>query len=196
MKKTIINIIAVAAILIITQTCFAQTSFKTIDTITLSKHATSINAKAAGVAFITVGTEIYQNYYQTLTRAERQHWNGFVTYLERLHLKGSVKLDNRKLGLSERMFYDYNKTTGAAYDYKSFVTRVQQAIKSYRENALNQIRSGKAVFKGPDSLFMRGLSIVDGWAGSKTTTWRFPADSVVIYNRDGNIIGKKPNDTY
>lgn len=127
---------------------------------------------------------------QTLTRAERNYWNGFVTYLDSVGLRGSVKLDNHDL--SKQLFNQYSK---GAVDYTTFVTRVQTDLQAYRAKALQQIKAGKALFNGTDAEFMPGLSVIDGWAGSKTTAYKFPNEVVKVMN--GNKVDSlKHNNVY
>ncbi len=131
---------------------------------------------------------------QQLSRSERQIWNGFIEYLEAKNLRGSTKLDNHNI--SKQQFEAYCNANGLSLDYATYVKRVQAEISAYRLKALNQIRTGRAVFDGTDAEFMPGLSVVDGWAGSKTTNYKFPSDSVEILNSKGIKVGIKPNTTY
>lgn len=124
---------------------------------------------------------------QRLTSADRTYWNGYVNYLETKGLKGSALLDSRSTELSKKMFNTYSKEQGRTIDYTFFVTLVQVDIAEYRTKALSQIHSGKATFAGADSEFMSGLSVIDGWAGSKTTSYKFPSETVSITNVPNNL---------
>lgn len=128
---------------------------------------------------------------QHLTSDQRTYWNGYVTFLEAKGLKGSTLLDNKVLG--RYMFNQYSKGT---VNYTVFVTLVQADIAAYRANALKQIHEGKVTFGGKDEDFMKGLSIIDGWAGSRTTSYRFPSEVVIITNEIGKHIGTKINNLY
>lgn len=133
---------------------------------------------------------------QKLTSNERTFWNGFCKYVELNGMKGSKLLDNHDTAISKALFFDFNTLNGTHYDYTTFVTRVQVEISAYRAKALEQIHAGKATCNcTTDAEFMPGLSVIDGWAGSKTTSWYFPSDTVPVY-RNGVKAGTKPNNVY
>jgi len=131
-----------------------------------------------------------------LSPQDRNFWNGFVDYVEKKGLKGSPDLDKRDLGLSRKLFDEYAQSSDAPYSYEEFVPTVQQSISDYRNTAIQKARRGEIQIPGVDyvtnkttpvdvgdealkSMFMSGLSDVDGWAGSKTTSWRFPREAVL-----------------
>lgn len=133
---------------------------------------------------------------QKLTSNERTFWNGFCKYVELMGFKGSPQLDNHNKGISFVLFSNYCSLQQKQYDYTAFVTRVQIEISAYRAKSLEQIHAGKATCNcTTDSEFMPGLSVIDGWAGSKTTSWYFPSDTVPVY-RNGVKSGTKPNNVY
>lgn len=127
-----------------------------------------------------------------LSSKDRNFWNGFVDYVEKKGLKGSADLDKRDLGLSKKLFDEYAK---GAYTYEEFIPTVQQSIADYRNTAIQKARRGEIQIPGVDytnkaqpvdvgdealkNMFMSGLSDVDGWAGSRTTAWRFPREQVL-----------------
>lgn len=130
-----------------------------------------------------------------LSPQDRSFWNGFVDYVEKKGLKGSPDLDKRDLGLSKTLFDEYAKEVKSPYKYEEFVPAVQQNIADYRNTAIEKARRGEIQIPGVDytnkasvvdvgdealkSMFMSGLSDVDGWAGSRTTSWRFPRQEVL-----------------
>ncbi|WP_158827208.1 hypothetical protein [Mucilaginibacter lacusdianchii] len=134
-----------------------------------------------------------------ITKEDRAYWNGFVEYVEAHGLKGSSDLNRKDLGLAEKLFNQYNKANKRVLNYSAFITLVQADIKEYREQALAQIRTSRAkhsenpdfplMFDGTDEEFMPGLSIVDGFAGVKTTSWKFPNEIVLglAYLRTNDI---------
>lgn len=117
---------------------------------------------------------------QVITRSERLIWNGFVDYLATKNYKGSPELDKPPREKSVQLWKDYCKINNLTLDYHRFVSHVQRNIIAYRSYAWSKIKSGKAIYTGTEADFMPGLSTVDGWAGSRTTTYKFPADSLVI----------------
>ena len=137
----------------------------------------------------------------SLNANDRAFWNGFVQYVQKKGLKGSPELDKRDLNLSKKLFSEYSAANNAAYDYDTFVPQVQQHISDYRNKAIEQIKTGKAQLPGYnndpkfdfDANFMSGLSAVDGWAGSKTTSWQFPQEKMVVKDPNGNKVKELPN---
>lgn len=140
----------------------------------------------------------------TLTPQQRAFWNKYVDFLESKGLKGSAKLDQRDTGLSRKLFEEFNNLSKAGYMYDAFIPQVQQSIADYRNQAIELFKEGKANYimqkDDPDyENFMKGLSTVDGWAGSKTTSWKFP-DETIIGTDQKNILykngGETPEDYY
>jgi len=126
------------------------------------------------------GTQIYAFGGEVdIDPTSRQQWNGFVDFVAAKGLKGSPKLDQRDTNLSKKLFEEYSKQNKLQLNYDEFIPKVQQDISNYRTKALEQIKSGKAVFNGAEEDFMPGLSNVDGWAGSRTTSYKFPSDKIV-----------------
>ncbi len=132
---------------------------------------------------------------QSANKEQRAFWNGFVEYLETKGLKGSPKLDKPGHGNSVELFNEYCKLKGVKLSYTAFVTQVQTTIAAYRAAAWAQVESGKARFDGKESEFMPGLSVIDGWAGSRTTTYKFPPDSIAVV-ADGKNIRFRTNKIY
>lgn len=124
---------------------------------------------------------------------DRQFWNGFVDFLDKKGLKGSAELDKKDIQLSKGLFDEYAK--GSNKTYEDFVPKVQSEISKYRENAIQGIKEGSIKLEGYqgqkdydfDTNFMSGLSGVDGFAGSKTTSWKFPSDIVTDKNTKREI---------
>lgn len=124
---------------------------------------------------------------QPIKLEDRQFWNGFVDYLDKKGMKGSADLDKRDVQLSKRLFDEYNQQQKTSYDYNEFIPKVQSFIKDYRDKAIEGVKGGTIKLPGYegqadydfDNNFMQGLSNVDGFAGSKTTSWKFPNEAVV-----------------
>lgn len=123
-----------------------------------------------------------------ISNADRQFWNGFVDHVYQKGYYNSPKLDERNTSLSRKLFEEYNKANNGSYSYDTFVPSIQREIANYRNNAINEIKSNNlrvtnddgTLYKGNindydfDKNYMQGLSNVDGWAGSRTTSWKFP----------------------
>ncbi|MFD1255881.1 hypothetical protein ACFQ3S_03650 [Mucilaginibacter terrae] len=128
---------------------------------------------------------------QTINKEQRAFWNGFVDFLEVKGLKGSAKLDKPGHENSVALFNEYCKLKGLTIPYKTFITQVQTTISVYRAAAWSQVESGKAIFDGKEADFMPGLSVIDGWAGSHTTNYKFPTDSVAVVAIGKPVVYKK-----
>lgn len=119
---------------------------------------------------------------------DRQFWNGFVDYVAQRGYAGSPKLDERNTKLSRTLFDEYNRLNNGTYQYDTFIPSIQKDIAAYRNNAINEIKKNNlrvtnddgSLYTGKiddydfDNNYMQGLSNVDGWAGSRTTSWKFP----------------------
>ena len=112
-----------------------------------------------------------------LTVKQRQDWNRFIDFMDKSGYKGSKDLDNRDTNLGRFLFQRFksqNKDVGLTYED---VPRVQQELQDYRNLLLQQFKGGKIKpegMKDPEKELMPGLSAVDGWLGSKTSSYKFP----------------------
>ncbi len=127
--------------------------------------------------------------YAPLTPAQMQVWNGYVDYVKSKGLQGSPQLDVRDTNLSKNLYNEYAKTKNFNVPYDQFIPQVQANIKQQRDQIIAAARQGKTIIDGMvdrfggnkldigdeqlNKRFMVGLSQIDGWAGSKTTSYRF-----------------------
>jgi hypothetical protein len=132
---------------------------------------------------------------QVISRQERLIWNGFVDYLTAKNLSGSTELDKPPREKSIHLWKEFCKSRNLNLDYHDFVSHVQRNIAAYRKYAWARVLSGKAVYTGIEADFMPGLSTVDGWAGSRTTSYKFPSDSLVIVLSPTKVVSQ-PNPIY
>ena len=175
----------------------------------ISNHFANKNKTAS--APVKTTTKPIANTAISIGNTERNHWNGFVDFVDSKGLKGSTDLDNRDKSLSKDLWNEYSSSNNLNLEYEQFIPAVQKEIQNYRATAIDRIKSGQSRFKDftneqvndPsfdwDNNFMKGLSDVDGWAGSRTTSWKFP--SSVIKNKstgDTLKVDNKPipNKTY
>jgi hypothetical protein len=112
-----------------------------------------------------------------LTLEQRQHWNDFVDYLDKQGYKGSSALDNKNMALGQNLLDKYNQMRPQnKIDYGD-IARVQQEIQDHRTNLVNMWKKDPKVITTPiksEAEIMPNISPVDGWLGSKTSSWRFP----------------------
>ena len=122
------------------------------------------------------GTKPIDGGVAPLTPQQKMQWNGFIDFLDKQGVKGHPDLDAKDKNLGQYYFQKYqsqNPNLGITYQD---VPRVQQGLQDYRNQVLQQWKAGKADLGGlkDESNFMPGISKVDGWMGSKTSTYKFP----------------------
>jgi|SRR6185312_1137503 len=111
-----------------------------------------------------------------LTLKQKQDWNQFVDYIDKVGYKGSPLLDNKDKKLGSQLMDEYRKINpnfSLTYDN---VPDVQQGLLDYRNGVIDDYKKGKVSvpgIKSPDEI-MPGLSPADGWLGSKTSSYKFP----------------------
>lgn len=111
-----------------------------------------------------------------LTPEEKKQWNGFVDFLDKAGLKGSPMLDNRNTAMGAKLMEEYRKANPSFSLTYDRVKDVQGDLQTYRADMVDKFKNGKIVVEGVKSEeeIMPGLSSVDGWLGSKTSSWKFP----------------------
>jgi hypothetical protein len=117
-----------------------------------------------------------------LTNEEKQYWNGFVDYLDKQGYKGSTALDNRNMSLGQNLLKKYNEMRPSnAVKYED-IARVQADLQNYRANLVDQWKKGKAQSDQvkTENDIMPGLSKVDNWLGSKTSSYKFPTAVLTV----------------
>lgn len=122
-----------------------------------------------------------------LTNAQKQYWNEFLDYLDKQGYKGNTALDNKNMALGQNLLNKFNAMRpDNAIKYED-VPRIQAELQQYRAGLVDKWKKGLAKsdeVKTEDDI-MRGLSPVDGWLGSKTSSYKFP--TAVLKNSDGSI---------
>lgn len=122
-----------------------------------------------------------------LTPLQRMQWNSFIDFLEKEGVKGSPLLDQRDKNLGKFYFQKFvTSNPGITLRYED-VPRIQQELQDYRANLVNQWKNGKVSVdsvKTEDDI-MPGLSQVDGWLGSKTSSYKYPV-STDLLTKNGN----------
>lgn len=119
-----------------------------------------------------------------LTPEDRTHWNGFVDFVAQKGMAGNPALNQRNTGMSKQLFDEYNTSTGKKYNYDQFIPAVQSNINTYKAEMVNRVNSGvvgSQLAPGQATVqnYMPGASPTDGWAGTKTTSTKFPAATLV-----------------
>jgi len=108
---------------------------------------------------------------QQLTPQQRKEWNAYVDYLEKKGYKGSPLLDKKDTGLATSLFNQFKKENPSVTLSLDHV----KAVQSEMENLATAARNFEARRNNPNAKnIMAGTSPVDGWPGSKTTSFKFP----------------------
>jgi hypothetical protein len=106
-----------------------------------------------------------------LTPQQRREWNDYVSFLEKKGYKGSPLLDKRDTGLATSLFNQFKKENPSV----SLSIDHIKSVQSEMENLANAARNFEARRGNPNApQIMAGTSKVDGWPGSKTTSFKFP----------------------
>jgi hypothetical protein len=121
-----------------------------------------------------------------LTPEQRVQWNLFVDYLDKQGVKGSKDLDARDKGLGAQMMAQYQKVNpnfNLTYDR---ISDVQQDLQDYRKQVVNDYKAGKVQLdpsvKSVDDV-LPNISPVDGWLGSKTSSYKYPTAQATIQGK-------------
>lgn len=108
---------------------------------------------------------------EKLTPQQMRDWNAYVSWLEKKGYAGSKDLDKKETGLARNLltqFIKENPTTSITYED---VKKVQLEMQKVRDSVQAfSARRGDA----NASKLMGGISSVDGWPGSRTTSYKFP----------------------
>lgn len=123
-----------------------------------------------------------------VSNGQKAEWNSFLDYLKQRGMQGNAALDNRNTNLGQKLMEEYrsqNPHFTLTYDQ---VPQIQADLQSYRQGLLQKWRAGKASpMEGManENQLMPNLSAVDGWLGSKTSSYKFPNASLT--NSDGSV---------
>jgi hypothetical protein len=114
-----------------------------------------------------------------LTPQQRKEWNAYVDYLEKKGYKGSPQLDKKDTGLATGLFNQFKKENPNISLSLDHIKTVQTEM----ESLANAARNFEARRGNPNApQIMAGTSKVDGWPGSKTTSFKFPDMEKSVYN--------------
>ncbi len=118
---------------------------------------------------------------QGLTPQQRKEWNAYVDFVEKKGYKGSPLLDKKETGLATGLFNQFKKENPSVTLSLDHVKSVQSEMQNLANAARDfEIRRGNPNAKN----IMQGTSPVDGWPGSKTTSFRFPDMEKTTYNNN------------
>lgn len=128
-----------------------------------------------------------------ISAQDKKYWNGFVDFVKEQGYSGNPDLNSKEKNLSRNLWNEYGKTKGYTKEYDKFIPLIQTEIQNFRQSALNDMKAGNAVLKGYtkdqlksskfdwDNKWMPNLSEVDGWAGTRTTSFKFPAGKSLVH---------------
>lgn len=118
----------------------------------------------------------------------RRDWNDYISFLEKKGYKGHPALDKNDLG--GKMIDLYRKENPNTSISREKIKDVQSEFAKYRDYALSEIKNKKAAFAAGtnENNFLKNLSIIDGIAGQKTTSFSFPLSYLESFV-DGKKVG-------
>jgi hypothetical protein len=121
-----------------------------------------------------------------LTNQQKTDWNSFLDFTDKEGYKGNPILDDRSKQLGQYLMQKYRTLNPKATITYDDVPRVQQSLQDYRNQVVQKWRADHSVMpvKSEDEI-IPGLSDVDGWLGSKTSSHKFPVGGIT--NTDGSI---------
>jgi hypothetical protein len=106
-----------------------------------------------------------------LTPQQRKEWNAYADFIEKRGYKGSPLLDKKETGLAVNLFNQFKKENPNTTITLDHIPVVQAEMQKLADSA----RSFEARRGNPNAQnIMQGTSKIDGWAGSKTTSFKFP----------------------
>ena len=110
-----------------------------------------------------------------VTNKTRSDWNDYINFLDKKGLKGSPTLDHNDLG--GKMIDQYRKENPGTSISRDMVIPIQKDFSNYRDWSIKQIQAGKGGFAPGTNKdnFLKSLSVVDGLAGQRTTSFAYPS---------------------
>ena len=109
-----------------------------------------------------------------ITDQLRKDWNAYLDYLDTKKMRGSAALD--KGGVWAKMIDEYRTVNPKTTITKENIRDIQQELKNYRDWSLKELDAKRiALSEGTTrDNYLKDLSIIDGIAGQRTTSYRFP----------------------
>jgi len=117
----------------------------------------------------------------------RKDWNEYISFLEKKGYKGHPALDKNDLG--GKMIDLYRKENPSTSVSREKIKDIQQEFVKYRNHQLEKIKKGEGAFaQGTNETnFLKHLSVVDGIAGQRTTSFSFPSAYLTSFDNGKNI---------
>lgn len=121
-----------------------------------------------------------------ITNQVRSDWNKYIDYLRSKGIAGSPDLDRN--GLGNQVLQQYIKDNPGTSLSLDIVKPLQSEFIKLRQWGLDRVKAGKAAFANGvnESNFMAGLSPDDAYAGSRTTSYKFPSEYLTMYDQPTN----------
>jgi len=122
-----------------------------------------------------------------ITNKLRKDWNDYTDWLALRGMKGNPKLD--KGGEWAKWIDKYKQENPNTLVSHETITPIQNEFQKYRQYALDEIKAGRGKFADGtnENNFMKALSIVDGIAGQRTTSFKFPSQYLDTFE-NGKLI--------
>lgn len=120
----------------------------------------------------------------------REGWNKYLDWLEAKGMRGKPELDKNDLG--GKMIDAYRKENPDTPISREMVIPIQKEFGKYRDWSLGEVKAGRSMLSEgvtPEN-YMRALSIVDGFPGQRTTTFKFPLSYMQTFS-NGKLISNE-----
>lgn len=116
---------------------------------------------------------------KSLTPVQKEHWNKFVDFMQKSGYKGSAELDNRDKQLGQDLLAKFNKQYPESQISYQDVSTVQGDLQNYRQQLIKKWKANPSTTDAAsEDEIMPGISKIDGWLGSKTSSYKFPTASM------------------
>lgn len=122
-----------------------------------------------------------------LTPQQRKEWNNYVDWLEAKGYKGSPLLDKKETGLAVKLFNQFKQENPSVSITLNHIASVQSEMQKLKDTA--QSFAQRHGDKNASNI-MSGVSKVDSWPGSKTTSFKFP-DMVSQQYNNSSLVSQK-----
>lgn len=119
-----------------------------------------------------------------LAPEEMQQWNQFLDFVKQKGYEGSADLNAKNKNLGSSLFTEFKASNPGININYDIVPSVQNEMQMLQGTTRDFLK--RKSLPGADNA-LQGISPVDGWFGSKTSQFRFPAATLNTYN-NGSLI--------
>lgn len=119
-----------------------------------------------------------------VTAQERMEWNQFLDFVKEKGYEGSKELDKKSDALARKLFDEFKKLHPETTLSYELVASIQYEMHKLRQTARG---FAKRHNDANADIIMSGISKVDGWFGSQTSQYKFPAMFLDSYHNNNLV---------